>query len=68
MESTTLPLIRRWTREEEAKLKSLREKGLTFTQIGNQLGRSKSACISCYQKLTKVRIGRTYDPARKSIA
>lgn len=41
---------RKWTPEDDAELVKLRKQGLSFTQIGARMRRSKSACCSRYKR------------------
>lgn len=66
MEPTTLPLIRRWSAEDDNQLIYLREtKCFSFSEIGKANGRGKGACISRYQRLKGIRKGRRYIPTGK---
>ena len=66
MESTSQSLIRRWSAEDDNQLIYLREtRCFSFTEIGKANGRSKSACISRYQRLKGIRRGRKYVPTSK---
>ena len=67
MVTTTLPLIRRWSAEDDNQLIYLREtKCFSFSEIGKANGRSKSSCISRYQRLKGIRRGRHYEPTGKA--
>lgn len=42
-----------WTPAEITKLLRLREKGLTFKEIGERLGRSENVCVSHYRSIKR---------------
>lgn len=66
MVTTTLPLIRSWDPGDDALLLHCKDRlGLSFTEAGKRLGRTKSSCISRYQRLKGIRRGRHYEPTGK---
>lgn len=42
---------RKWTPEEDARLRDLRAREITFVDIARQIGRTENSCISRAQKL-----------------
>ena len=55
----------KWTSEETYFLLQKRSLGVTYTRIGQELGRSKCSCISRHQLLKGIRRGRLYIPTGK---